>query len=85
MIKGQFFFHFIGSSIKWNTFTRFYVGLSNHVTDGFPIRQNRNALLWQKTDRNAPRSFKSLRSQQNHGLTDRRSITYRELIDQSGR
>ena len=73
MIKGQFFFHFIDSSIKWNTFTRFYVGLSNHVTDGFPV-ENRNALLWQKTDRNAPRSFKSLRSQQNHGLTDRRPI-----------
>lgn len=50
------FFHCIGSSIKWNTFTRFYVGLSNHVTDGVPI-ENRNALLWQKTDRNARRSF----------------------------
>ena len=70
------FFHFIGSSIKWNTFTCFYVGLSNHVTDGFPI-ENRNALLWQKTDRNGPHSFKSFRSQQNHGLIDRRSIKTR--------
>ena len=38
------FFHFIGSSIKGNTFTRFYVGLSNHVTHGVPI-ENRNTLL----------------------------------------
>ena len=38
------FFHFIGSSIKGNTFTRFYVGLSNHVTHGVPI-ENRHTLL----------------------------------------
>ena len=42
--KDNFFFHFIGSSIKWNTFTRFYVGLSNHVTDGVPI-ENRNGWI----------------------------------------